>query len=389
MTNVMPTYARLPITFQRGAGAWLYDQDNNAYLDALSGIAVCGLGHSHPAITATIAEQAATLLHTSNVYHIKQQEQLAQKLCDISNLDACFFSNSGAEANEAAIKLARLYGHTLNIETPTILTMQGSFHGRTLAALSATGNDNVKADFQPLLPGFVNVPYDDIAKIKEIALVNNNIVAIFVEPILGEGGIVIPDANYLTSLRKLCDQHGWLLMLDEIQTGNGRTGQYFGFQHTTIKPDILTTAKGLGNGIPIGVCIARDTIASLFTAGKHGSTFGGNPLACAVGLTVLNSLLEDNLITRAGELGDYLLKGLHEALDGCDQVLEIRGKGLMIGIEMHKPCPNLTKQAALEQNLLINVTQQSIIRLLPPFIMSNSEADQLIEKLCQLIKTIR
>ena len=383
---IMPTYARLPIAFERGQGPYLFDDKNNQYLDLLSGIAVCGLGHCHPAITKAVSEQVAKLVHTSNIYQIPNQTKLADKLVEISGMKNCFFSNSGAEANEAAIKLARLYGHKKDIAAPAIIVMDGSFHGRTLATLSATANRKVQAGFEPLVRGFIRAPFDDLEALETIASNNHNVTAILVEPIQGEGGIRIPQPDYLNKLRKLCDDHDWLLMLDEIQTGNGRTGEFFSYQHNNILPDVVTTAKGLGNGVPIGVCLASGKAADLFQAGNHGSTYGGNPLACAAGLAVIDTLLDDKLITRAAELGKRIMEGLQNKLKDQPMVSEIRGQGLMIGIELNEPCQALTAQA-LDQGLLINVTSENVIRLLPPLILSNEQADEAIEKLTQLINT--
>ena len=311
----MPTYARMPVAFVRGEGSYLYDDAGNAYLDALTGIAVCGLGHAHPKVAKAIAEQAATLLHTSNLYRIPSQERLAMRLCAIAGMDNVFFCNSGAEANEAAIKIARLYGHARNIDAPDVIVVDGSFHGRTMATLTATGNRKAQAGFEPLLAGFVRAPYDDIQSIEKIAANNKNVVAVLVEPILGEGGIRIPADGYVDALRAICDDNDWLLMLDEVQTGNGRTGRYFAYQHTNAVPDVLTVAKGLGNGVPIGACLARGAAAKMLVAGTHGSTFGGNFLASAAANVVLDEL-EGGLIDRAGELGERMLARLRNGSAG-------------------------------------------------------------------------
>jgi len=382
--HLMSTYAPLPVTFERGEGANLWDTENNQYLDALCGIAVCSLGHSHPAITRTISEQAGKLLHTSNLYNIKNQQALADKLTDISGLNRVFFSNSGAEANEAAIKLTRLYGHDHGINMPTIIVMDKSFHGRTMATLSATGNRKVQAGFEPLVQGFVRAPYNDIEAVKSIGENNNNIVAVMVEPIQGEGGVNIPDADYLTQLRALCDDKGWLFILDEIQTGMGRTGKWFGFQHTSIKPDIMTLAKALGNGVPIGACLANEKTAASMKPGKHGSTFGGNPLMCATASTVIETIEKDNLLERSKSLGEYLLKGFRAKLNGIEGVRDIRGQGLMLGIELDQSCGELVTNA-LNKNLLINVTADNVIRLLPPLIISEQQADTIINIVGDLI----
>lgn len=380
----MPTYNRLPITFDRGEGAWLFDEKNNRYLDALSGIAVCNLGHAHPAIQHAICEQSKKLIHTSNLYGIPGQELLADKLTEKSGMDNVFFCNSGAEANEAAIKLARKYGHEKGIENPAIIVMEKSFHGRTLATLSATGNSKVQYGFTPLVEGFVRVPYNNI-KAVEIALAQNkNIVAILVEPIQGEGGINIPAPIYINDLRKLCDQFDLLLMLDEIQTGIGRTGKFLAFQHNDIIPDVCTLAKALGNGVPIGACLARGKAAELLTSGSHGSTFGGNPLACSAALAVLATLDEQNLIKSATQKGELIRLGLGEHLKNNNHVVDIRNKGLMIGIELDSPCAELIK-LALQQHLLINVTNETTIRLLPPLIIDDQQIELLVETLSGII----
>ena len=380
----MPTYNRLPITFDRGEGAWLFDEKNNRYLDALSGIAVCNLGHAHPAIQHAICEQSKKLIHTSNLYGIPGQELLADKLTEKSGMDNVFFCNSGAEANEAAIKLARKYGHEKGIENPAIIVMEKSFHGRTLATLSATGNSKVQYGFTPLVEGFVRVPYNNI-KAVEIALAQNkNIVAILVEPIQGEGGINIPAAHYINDLRKLCDQFDLLLMLDEIQTGIGRTGKFLAFQHNDIIPDVCTLAKALGNGVPIGACLARGKAAELLSSGSHGSTFGGNPLACSAALAVLATLDEQNLIKSATQKGELIRLGLGEHLKNNNHVVDIRNKGLMIGIELDSPCAELIK-LALQQHLLINVTNETTIRLLPPLIIDDQQIELLVETLSGII----
>ncbi|MCK5662400.1 MAG: aspartate aminotransferase family protein [Thiotrichaceae bacterium] len=381
-TSLMPNYARLPVTFLKGEGAYLWDTQGTRYLDALSGIAVCGLGHAHPAITAAICEQANHLLHTSNLYGIAHQQSLADALVRITGMDSTFFCNSGAEANEAALKIARLYGHSLGIKKPTVIVTEGSFHGRTLATLTATGNPKIQVGFTPLLEGFIRVPYDNIDAITKQ---HQDVVAVLVEPIMGEGGIVIPDAEYLANLRDLCDRHNWLLMLDEIQTGMGRTGKWCAYQHANIIPDVLSLAKGLGNGVPIGACLARGKVADILKAGTHGSTFGGNPLACRVALAVIQTIEQDNLLQRAQVLGEYFSQGLKAALLGLTGVVDIRIKGLMIGIELDKPCSQLVTKA-LEKQLLLNVTADRVIRLLPPLILSNTQADEIINIVSHLIR---
>jgi len=384
ISHIMPTYGRLPVTFERGEGAWLFDANNNRYLDALSGIAVCSLGHAHPAVHKAICEQSKKLIHTSNLYKITAQEQLADSLVKKSGMDNVFFCNSGAEANEAAIKLARKYGHERGIEKPVIIVMDKSFHGRTLATLSATGNPKVQQGFAPLVEGFTRVPYNDINATELAIKQDKNIVAILVEPIQGEGGVNIPSDDYLNKLRSLCDQYDLLLMLDEIQTGVGRTGEFLAFQYNAILPDVCTMAKALGNGVPIGACLARGNAAKLLTAGMHGSTFGGNPLACSAALAVLIVMDEDNLIEQAKQKGNDICSGFTERLKKNMHVVDIRHKGLMIGIELDKPCSDLVK-LALDQHLLINVTNETTIRLLPPLIIDNQQINLLIDILSTLI----
>ena len=381
----MTTYAPLPVCFDHGEGAVLSDSNGKIYLDALSGIAVCGLGHAHPAVSKAISEQASRLLHTSNLYCIQNQQTLADKLCRISAMDKVFFSNSGAEANEAAIKLARLYGHQKGIENPAIIVTDGSFHGRTMATLTASGNRKVQAGFEPLVQGFIRAPYNDIESLKNIAQNSANVVAILIEPAQGEGGINLLDKDFLEQLRTLCDEQEWLLMLDEIQTGMGRTGQWFAFQHNNMYPDVMTLAKGLGNGVPIGACLAKGKAAEVFQPGNHGSTFGGNPLTCAAANAVIDTIEEQKLLARARELGNRIMTGLKKNLADIEGVKDIRGLGLMIGIELDRDCPELVQQA-LDKGLLINVTAGSVVRLLPPLILTDEQADQIITTVCDLIK---
>lgn len=384
-SHIMPTYGRLPVTFERGSGVWLWDTDNKRYLDALAGIAVCNLGHAHPAVHRAICEQSETLVHTSNVYGIAAQESLADRLIDKSGMDNVFFSNSGAEANEAAIKLARLYGHQRHIENPAIIVMEKSFHGRTLATLSATGNPKVQQGFAPLVEGFVRVLYNDIDAIEQAIGQHGNIVAILVEPVQGEGGVNIPASDYLNRIRNLCDQYNLLMMLDEIQTGIGRTGKFLAYQHNSIVPDVCTLAKALGNGVPIGACLAHGKAAQLFSAGSHGSTFGGNPLACSAALAVLATLDHENLIEQVEQKGTAIHDGFAKQLGDNPHVVDIRHKGLMIGIELDAPCAELVK-SALQQGLLINVTSEKTIRLLPPLIIDDQQINQLVETLSALIQ---
>ncbi|MBP9603154.1 MAG: aspartate aminotransferase family protein [Chromatiaceae bacterium] len=383
---LMATYRRLPVTFTHGEGAWLWDETGKRYLDALSGIAVCGLGHAHPAVRDALCEQAGSLIHTSNLYQIAAQTELGARLTTCAGMDRVFFGNSGAEANEAAIKLARLHGHHRGIEKPAILVMENSFHGRTLATLSATGNRKVQAGFEPLVQGFVRVPYNDVGAVETAAANRQDIVAVLVEPIQGEGGINIPAPDYLPRLRAICDRQGWLLMLDEIQTGMGRTGRLFAHQHTGIQPDVMTLAKGLANGVPIGACLARGVAATVLGPGSHGSTFGGNPLACRAASVVLEILERDHLVDRAARLGKQLQAGFRQALARQPGVRDIRGLGLMIGIELDRPCAELVGQA-LEAGLLINVTAERVIRLLPPLILEAGQVELLVDQLARLIAT--
>lgn len=380
----MPTYGRLPVTFTKGEGAWLWDQNNKRYLDALSGIAVCNLGHAHPAVHDAICAQSKTLLHTSNLYNIEVQEQLATKLCQLSGMDNVFFSNSGAEANEAAIKIARIYGHTKNIDHPIVIVMQKSFHGRTMGTLSATGNVKIQDGFSPLLDGFIHVTYNDINAIETAIQQNPNVVAVLVEPVQGEGGVNIPAPDYLNKIRALCDQHDLLMMLDEVQTGIARTGAWFAFQHNNIIPDVCTLAKALGNGVPIGACMAKGKAATLLTAGKHGSTFGGNPLVCSVALTVLNTIENEQLCQQAAAKGNAIQQAFTEQLKKNKHVVEVRNKGMMIGIQLDAPCMELVK-IALEEGLLINVTGETTIRLLPPLIINKEQIELLVSKLSVLV----
>ncbi|WP_229007244.1 aspartate aminotransferase family protein [Methylophilus sp. Leaf408] len=384
--HLMNTYGRQPVTFVKGEGVWLTDTAGDRYLDALSGVAVNGLGHAHPKFTAALNAQVARLIHVSNIYQIAEQSALADKLAEISGMDKIFFCNSGCEANEAAIKLARLYGHNKGIDHPEIIVMDHSFHGRTMATLSATGNRKVQAGFEPLVSGFLRVPFDDLEAIKTIASHKNNVVAILVEPIQGEGGVHIPASlrTYFQGLREICDANGWLLMLDEVQSGIARTGTWFAFQHTGIVPDVMTLAKGLGSGVPIGACVARGAAADTFSPGKHGSTFGGNPLATAAGLATLNIIAEENLRENAETVGNYINQLLTDALKGQKGIVQIRNAGMMIGVELDRPCAELVKQG-LAAKILINVTSEKVIRLLPSLVMTKQEAEELVNRLAPLI----
>jgi len=384
MSHLMNTYARQNVTFTHGEGVWLWDVNGKRYLDALSGIAVNTLGHAHPRFTAALSAQIGKLIHTSNLYQVREQELIADKLCEISGMQEVFLCNSGCEANEAAIKLARMYGNQRGIDTPTIIVMEKAFHGRTLATLSATGNRKVQAGFEPLVKGFVRVPYDDLEAIRQVAAHTPNIVAVLVEPIQGEGGIRTPDISYLQGLRKICDEHEWLLMLDEVQCGLGRTGKWFAFQHTNIMPDVMTLAKGLGSGVPVGACLAAGKATGTFKPGNHGSTFGGNPLASTAALTTLNIMEQDKLLAQADKVGGWIKQQLQTRLGGVKGVVTVRGQGLILGIELDKPCGELVAKA-LEQGLLINVTADNVIRLLPSLIFSQAEAQQLLDILCPLV----
>jgi len=385
--SLMSTYARLPLAFKSGRSVYLTDTEGHEYLDAICGIAVCGLGHAHPDVADAISNQARTLIHTSNLYEIPHQTELGEKLCSLSGMDQVFFSNSGAEANEAAIKLARLYGKQQGIELPNIIVMSGSFHGRTLATLSATGNEKIQAGFEPLVEGFVRVSYNDIEAIKDAASNNPNIAAVLVEPVQGEGGVVVPDSDYLRNIRQICNENNWLMMLDEIQTGIGRTGKWFAFQHSSnSKPDVMTLAKALGNGVPIGACLAAGKASGVFLPGKHGSTFGGNPLATRAALTVLHLIETQNLCNNAANMGKYILEQFRQELADVESVADIRGHGLMIGIELKKDCAELVTEA-LDHKLLINVTADKTIRLLPALITTKEQADTIIKTVSILIKT--
>lgn len=383
-SRIMPTYGRLPVTFRKGEGAWLWDSNCLRYLDALSGIAVCNLGHAHPAVHHAICEQSKRLLHTSNLYGIESQELLADKLIALSGMDNVFFCNSGAEANEAALKIARLYGYQQGIESPAILAMDQSFHGRTLATLSATGNHKIQQGFSPLMPGFLHVPYNHVEAVKQAVADHPQIVAILVEPVQGEGGVNIPEAEYLNAIRSICDQHNLLMMLDEIQTGVGRTGQLLAFQHNGILPDVCTMAKALGNGVPIGACLARGEASRLLGAGRHGSTFGGNPLACSAALAVLDTLSQTDLIAQAERKGQQITQQLADKLEQNPHITDIRNKGLMIGIDLDSDCTELMVQA-LQYGLLINVTAGNTIRLLPPLVINEEQISLLTDNLTALI----
>lgn len=382
---IMQTYGRLPVAFVRGEGCYLIDTDDKRYLDAVAGVAVNSLGHSHPGFIAAIRAQVGTLVHTSNLYEIPLQQQLAQVLCEKSGMQQAFFCNSGAESIEAAIKIARRYGHNKNVSVPGILVMEGAFHGRTMGALTATHSEKYQEGFTPLLDGFHRVPYNDVAAVEAAIAENPDIVAILVEPVQGETGIRIPAANYLNELRRICDANDMLLMLDEVQTGNGRTGTWFACQHNKILPDVMSTAKGLGNGYPIGACLVAGKATNIFSPGNHGSTFGGSPLACAAGLAVYEALETEDLCTNAAHVGDYLRQGLQNALATCLGVKEVRGKGLMIGIELDRDCAQL-RDTARAAGLIINVAGGNVIRLVPPLVLNRTEADMIIAVLNKVVR---
>jgi acetylornithine aminotransferase len=387
MQPIMNTYGRLPVTFSHGKGAWVYDLDGTAYLDALSGIAVCGLGHAHPAVTKAIQEQAEKLVHTSNLYGIDRQQALAERLTRISGLDNVFFSNSGAEANEAAIKIAKKYGSNKGIHEPQILVMTKAFHGRTLATVTATGNPAAQIGFGPLVPGFIRVPYQDANAIEALIAANPNIVAVMMEPIQGEGGLATASSEYLQAVRALCDQNDLLLIFDEVQTGNGRTGTYFNFQQHNVVPDVLTTAKGLGNGVPIGACLAKGKAAEVLQPGSHGSTYGGNPLACAAGIAVIDTIEQENLLDNVKARSEQMRKIFTERLIEKGLASELRGTGLMLGIVCKKDCPELMK-TALDHKLLLNVTSGNVVRLLPPLNINEQETEQIADIVCQLVENL-
>ena len=387
MPHLMNTYNRQPIAFTHGEGCYLYDENGRRYLDALGGIAVNTLGHAHPRLVRAISEQAGRLIHTSNIYRVLEQEQLSDRLASLARMDEVFFCNSGCEANEAAIKLARMFGHQKGVDLPAIIVMEHAFHGRTLATLSATGNRKVQAGFEPLVSGFVRVPFDDLPAIEQVAINNPNVVAVLFEPIQGEGGINLAHNEYMQSLRRICDERGWLFMVDEVQCGVGRTGLWFAHQHAAIRPDVMTLAKGLGSGIPIGACLVAGAAAGVFKPGNHGSTFGGNPLACVAAMTTLDVIEQDGLMSRAVELGNAIRGGLRQALNGVAGLVDIRGEGLMIGIQLDRPCGELVGKG-IEAGLLINVTADSVIRLLPALTYSDADASKLVDMLAPLVREL-
>jgi acetylornithine aminotransferase len=383
--HLMNTYARQPVAFVRGEGVHLWDEAGKRYLDAVAGVAVNALGHAHPRLVRAICDQAATLIHSSNLYRVLRQEELADRLCALSGMERAFFCNSGCEANEAAIKLARLYGHGKGIDVPTIIVMEKAFHGRTLATLTATGSRKIQAGFEPLLAGFARVPFNDIEAIRQVAEHNKSVVAVLLEVVQGEGGVNVLPAEYLRALRAICDEHGWLLMLDEVQTGVGRTGTWFGFQHSGVVPDVMALAKGLGGGMPIGACLARGVAANVFKPGNHGSTFGGNPLACAAALATLEAIEAEGLLDNARTVGERIRAGLAAGLDGVGGVVDVRGEGLMIGVELDRACGDVVAMAR-EAGVLINVTADRVIRLVPPLILSADDADVLVATVVETVK---
>jgi acetylornithine aminotransferase len=383
-THLMHTYAPLPVSFERGEGAWLFDENGNRYLDAISGLGVCALGHAHPALARVIAEQAATLIHTGNLVRIPWQEKLADKVAEVTAMERVFFGNSGAEAIECALKISRLLGHDRKFDNPCVIVMEHSFHGRTLAALSATGSRKVQAGFEPLVTGFLRVPFGDAGAIRKIAGQHHEVTAVLVEPIQGEAGIRIPPAGYLSELRSICDENGWLLIFDEIQSGLCRTGRWYAHQHEDVRPDLLTTAKALGNGLPISACAARGAAAEALTPGRHGSTFGGNPLVTRTACSVLDIMRSEDLCGRAEATGEHILNSFRKRLEGNPAVKDIRGKGLMIGVELSHDANHL-RQRALDKGVLLNVTQDRVIRLLPPLIIDAAQAGQIVDVVCALV----
>jgi acetylornithine/N-succinyldiaminopimelate aminotransferase len=381
---LMNTYAPLPVAFERGEGAWLWDEAGTRYLDAISGLAVCSLGHAHPAVARAIADQAATLVHSGNLVRIPWQERLAEKLAAVTGLEKAFICNSGTEAIECALKITRITGHQKGLAVPGVIVMEHSFHGRTMAALSATGSRKAQAGFEPLVSGFVRAPFGDLEAVTKIAQRHQDIAAVLVEPIQGEAGIRVPPAGYLSGLRSLCDEFGWLLIFDEIQSGLCRTGEWFAHQHEDVVPDLLTTAKALANGLPAGACVARGQATGAFSPGQHGSTFGGNPLVSRTACTVLDIMRDEDFAGRAGRTGEAMLEQFRQRLASSPVVRDVRGRGLMIGIELDREA-NQLKQAALARGVLINVTQERVVRLLPPLIIDSAQAEEIVDVVCSVI----
>jgi len=382
---LMPTYAPQPVAFSHGDGAWLFDTNGKRYLDCLAGIAVNTLGHNHPRLVAALREQVGRIMHCSNLFEIPLREELAQRLVDVSGMTNVFFCNSGLEANEAAIKIARKYGHGRGIDRPEIVVYEKAFHGRSLATLSATGNEKVQKGFEPLVEGFVRVPLNDADAIRRVAAERPNVVAVFLEAIQGEGGINEARIEYLREVRKLCDQHGWLLMIDEVQCGTGRTGKWFAHQWAGVLPDVMPLAKGLSSGVPVGAVVAHGAAAEVLTPGSHGTTFGGNPLAMRAGLVTMQVMQDDDLMGNAARVGQYLMGALERELAGVPGFVEVRGRGLMIGIELARPCNELVRQC-LDAGLVLNVTADTVVRMLPPLIFTKDHADRVVETLVPLIR---
>ena len=385
--HLMTTYAPMPVAFERGEGAWLWDTDGRRYLDGVAGLGVCALGHAHPAVAKTVSDQAAKLVHTANVARIPWQEKLADRLAGITGMNRVFFGNSGAEANECALKIARLAGHAKGIENPCVIVMNKSFHGRTMAALSATGNRKVQAGFEPLVSGFVRAPFGDAEAIEQIAAHNKDVVAVMAEPIQGESGVQVPDNGYLTQLRHICDENGWLLILDEIQSGLCRTGRWYDHQHEGVPPDVLTSAKALANGLPIGACMASGKAAELMKPGSHGSTFGGNPLCSSAACTVLDVMESEGIAARAATTGAAMIEALRSRIGDDERVKDIRGRGLMIGIELDRDASPV-KTHCLEKDVLVNVTQETVVRLLPPLIIDEEQASMIVDAVCSGVEAL-
>jgi acetylornithine aminotransferase len=386
LQHIMPTYFnRLPIAFSHGKGTWLWDTEGKQYLDALSGIAVCSLGHAHPAITKAISEQASKLLHTSNGFRIPNQELLAEKLCEVANMEQVYFCNSGAEANEAAIKITRMFARKKNIAEPVVITMKNSFHGRTFATMCATGTERIQIGFEPLMPGFIHLPLNDIAALEQQVNSNPNIVAIMLEPTQGDGGVFSATQEYFAKIRELCDSRDLLMIADEVQTGLCRTGKWFASEHYRIQPDVITNAKALGNGVPIAVCMARGKACNLFGPGKHGTTFGGNPFVCAVGLAVINTMQQDNILSNVEKVGTHLLNQLKETFSKHPHVVDIRGRGLMLGVELDRNAMEIVA-IGLKHGIILNIVANKTIRLLPPLNISLTEADEMVKRLQTTIK---
>lgn len=385
MSHVMNTYARQPVAFVRGQGVWLYDAADKKYLDALAGIAVNTLGHAHPRLVRALSEQIGRIIHSSNLFEVPLQEQAADRIARITGLDEVFFCNSGLEANEAAIKVARKYGHDRGVAEPAIIVMEKAFHGRSLATLSASGSRKVQAGFEPLVQGFVRVPLNDLDAVRHVAEHNKNVVAVFVEPIQGEGGINLSRLEYLRGLKEICDRQEWLFMSDEVQCGLGRTGKWFVYQHAGIAPDVVPLAKGLASGVPVGACVVGGRAKGVFKPGNHGSTFGGNPLAMCGVVTTLDTVQEEGLLENAVQVGDAIRNGLAAALKDLPGVVEVRGMGLMIGVELDRPCGDIVK-TALERGLVVNVTADNVIRILPPLVMNADEGRQVVERLAPIVR---